>query len=55
MIQIRESADQIATDQTQREGTSQRLESLIADLEQTLQRQGLGDRGSSSPVPAVAA
>ena len=36
MIQIREAAGQLAADQTQREGTSGRLEDLIAELEQTL-------------------
>jgi hypothetical protein len=36
MIQIREAAGQLAADQTQREVTTQRLEDLIADLEQTL-------------------
>jgi methyl-accepting chemotaxis protein len=55
MIQIRESADQLAADQTHREGTSRRLEALIAELEQTLQGQGGSDRKIASPVRAVAA
>ena len=42
MIQIRESAGQLAADQTQREGTIQSLEELVGELEQTLQR---GERG----------
>ena len=37
MIQIRESAGQLAADQTQREGTIQSLEELVGELEQTLQ------------------
>jgi methyl-accepting chemotaxis protein len=37
MIQIREAAGQLAADQTQREETSQRLDDLITDLEQTLE------------------
>jgi hypothetical protein len=36
MIQIREAAGQLAADQTQREETSERLDDLISDLEQTL-------------------
>jgi methyl-accepting chemotaxis protein len=41
MIQIRESADQIATDQTQREGTSERVEQLVGELDATLARFGV--------------
>jgi methyl-accepting chemotaxis protein len=40
MIQIRESAGQLAADQTQREGTIQSLEELVADLKQTLDGAG---------------
>jgi len=36
MIQIRESAGQLAADQTHRDGTAKRLEDLISDLERTL-------------------
>jgi hypothetical protein len=46
MIQIREAAGQLAVDQTQREDTSQRLEDLIVNLEQTVDEAG----GSTSPV-----
>jgi methyl-accepting chemotaxis protein len=40
MIQIREAAGQLAADQTQREGTIQSLEELVADLKQTLDGAG---------------
>jgi methyl-accepting chemotaxis protein len=46
MIQIREAAGQLAADQTQRDHTSERLEDLIASLEQSLDEAG----GSTSPV-----
>jgi methyl-accepting chemotaxis protein len=36
MGQIREAAEQLAADQVQRDGTSQRLEDLVTDLETTL-------------------
>jgi methyl-accepting chemotaxis protein len=48
MIQIREAAGQLAADQTQREGTIQSLEELIADLKQTLD-------GAGESMPEVAA
>jgi methyl-accepting chemotaxis protein len=49
MIQIREAADKLAADQTQRDDTSRRLEDLITDLEQTV--TGGNDRRIVSPVP----
>jgi methyl-accepting chemotaxis protein len=48
MIQIREAAGQLAADQTQREGTIQSLEELIADLTQALD-------GAGGSLPEVAA
>ncbi|MDP9259218.1 MAG: hypothetical protein M3Q31_22080 [Actinomycetota bacterium] len=48
MIQIREAAGQLAADQTQREGTIQSLEELIADLKQALD-------GAGGSMPEVAA
>ena len=41
MIQIRESAGQLAADQTQREETSQRVEHLMGELDSTLARFGV--------------
>jgi methyl-accepting chemotaxis protein len=41
MVQIRESADQLAADQTQREGTSERVEQLVDELDATLARFGV--------------
>jgi methyl-accepting chemotaxis protein len=55
MVQIRESAGQLAADQTQREGTSSRLEALITDLEQTLAGSGRGDRETASAAHLQAA
>ena len=55
MIQIREAASQLAADQTQREGTTQRLEDMIADLEQTLHGVGLSQPESAPPVLLKAA
>jgi hypothetical protein len=49
MIQIREAADKLAADQTQRDDTSRRLEDLITDLEQTV--AGGSDRRIVSHVP----
>jgi hypothetical protein len=46
MIQIREAAGQLAADQTQREGTSGRLEDLIAELERTLQSERASEPAS---------
>jgi methyl-accepting chemotaxis protein len=48
MIQIRESAGQLAADQTTRQDTSQRLEDLIADLKQTLDGAGGGESEGAS-------
>ena len=48
MIQIRESAGELATDQTRRETTTNRLDDLITDLEQTLAGAG----GAESEAPA---
>jgi methyl-accepting chemotaxis protein len=41
MIQIREAAGQLAADQTQREGTSERVEQLVGELDATLARFGV--------------
>jgi hypothetical protein len=41
MIQIRESADQLAADQTHREGTSERVEQIVGELDATLARFGV--------------
>jgi hypothetical protein len=41
MIQIREAAGQLAADQTHREGTSERVEQLVGDLDSTLARFGV--------------
>jgi methyl-accepting chemotaxis protein len=41
MIQIREAADQLAAEQIQREGTSERVEQLVGDLDATLARFGV--------------
>ena len=49
MIQIREAAGQLASDQTQREGTSERLENLIAELEQTLDAARPSEPEDASP------
>jgi hypothetical protein len=52
MIQIREAADKLAADQTQREDTSRRLEDLITDLEQSA--GGANDREIASSAPWLA-
>jgi hypothetical protein len=36
MVQIRESADQLAAEQEQRVGTAERVEQLVGNLEETL-------------------
>ena len=41
MVQIREAAGQLAADQTQREGTSERVEQLVGELDSTLARFGV--------------
>jgi methyl-accepting chemotaxis protein len=41
MVQIREAAGQLAADQTQREGTSERVEQLVGELDATLARFGV--------------
>jgi methyl-accepting chemotaxis protein len=55
MIQIREAAGQLAADQTQRDDSSQRLEELIADLEQTLGGSGSRDPEVTPPMLVLAA
>jgi methyl-accepting chemotaxis protein len=50
MIQIREAASQLAADQTQRDDTSERLEGMIADLEQTLAGASSSDLEAAPPV-----
>jgi methyl-accepting chemotaxis protein len=47
MVQIRESADQLAAEQEQRVGTAEQVESLVGTLEQALASDGAsnGDRG----------
>jgi methyl-accepting chemotaxis protein len=48
--QIRESSDQLAAEQTQRAATSERVEELVADLDQTLQGvSSNGGRDHSGP------
>ena len=42
MIQIREAAGQLASEQIQREGTSERVEQLVGQLDSTLARFGVG-------------
>jgi methyl-accepting chemotaxis protein len=45
MVQIRESADQLAAEQEQRVGTAERVEELVGKLEETLageSRNGTG-------------
>ena len=42
MIQIREAAGQLASEQIQREGTSERVEQLVGQLDATLARFGVG-------------
>jgi methyl-accepting chemotaxis protein len=39
MVQIRESADQLAAEQEQRVGTAERVEELVRELEQTIGRK----------------
>jgi methyl-accepting chemotaxis protein len=41
MVQIREAADQLAAEQSQRVGTSERLEELVQELEETLRASGV--------------
>jgi methyl-accepting chemotaxis protein len=41
MIQIREAAGQLSADQIQREGTSERVEQLVGELDSTLARFGV--------------
>jgi hypothetical protein len=38
MVQIRESADQLAAEQEQRVGTAERVEELVRELEAAIQR-----------------
>jgi methyl-accepting chemotaxis protein len=55
MIQIREAAGQLAADQTQREDTSQRLDDLILELEQTLDGAAVNTLEGALPVRLRAA
>jgi methyl-accepting chemotaxis protein len=41
MVQIREAAGQLAADQTQREGTAERVEQLVGEMDSTLARFGV--------------
>ena len=50
MIQIREAAGQLAADQTQREGTIQTLEELIAELSRLSAGRAAGAPEVASPV-----
>src|SRR5262249_39954026 len=45
IVQIREAADQLAAEQSQRAATSERVEELVAELDQTL--QGVSTNGAS--------
>jgi methyl-accepting chemotaxis protein len=47
IAQIREAADQSASEQEQRVATSERLENLIGDLEQTLDAFGISASGAA--------
>jgi methyl-accepting chemotaxis protein len=49
MVQIRDAADQLASDQLQRETTSQRVEELVEELEATLARFGVVAHASDRP------
>jgi methyl-accepting chemotaxis protein len=44
MVQIRESADQLAAEQEQRVGTAERVDQLVRELEQMLSSNGRGTR-----------
>jgi methyl-accepting chemotaxis protein len=55
MIQIREAAGQLAADQTQREDTSQRLDDLILELQQTLDESAGNAREDTVSVRVRAA
>jgi methyl-accepting chemotaxis protein len=46
ITQIREAADQLAAEQSQRVVTSERLETLIGELEQTLTAYGVTSNGN---------
>jgi methyl-accepting chemotaxis protein len=44
MVQIRESADQLAAEQEQRAGTAERVDQLVRELEDMLSASGDGAR-----------
>jgi len=46
IVQIREAADQLAAEQTQRVSTSERVEELVGELEETLRGFGMEPAGS---------
>jgi len=48
MTQIREAADQLASEQSERVATSERLEQLIGELEQTLGEYGIDLDGAAA-------
>ena len=48
MVQVREAADQLAAEQAQRQSTSERVEELVRELEQTLQSFGVAATNASS-------
>jgi methyl-accepting chemotaxis protein len=48
MAQIREAADQLAAEQSQRASTSERVEELVAQLDNTLQGAGVGAQNGHS-------
>jgi methyl-accepting chemotaxis protein len=45
MVQIRESADQLAAEQEQRVGTAERVDDLVRELERTVAGSGANDKG----------
>jgi methyl-accepting chemotaxis protein len=45
MVQIRESADQLAAEQEQRVGTAERVDQLVRELEETIAGAGAGTNG----------
>jgi len=47
MVQIRESADQLAAEQEQRLGTAERLDQLVKELEETIAGSGPNGAGSA--------
>ncbi|HWE81850.1 MAG TPA: hypothetical protein VG265_09380, partial [Gaiellaceae bacterium] len=53
IVQIRAAADQLAAEQTQRAATSERVEQLVGELEQSLQAVA-GNGAATMDAAAVA-